>query len=148
MSDYPYRFERTALAADLHGRFGELEPEEESGTTAAVAGRIRTTREHGKIAFADLVDPTGSIQLFAQHAVLGDEGMKNFVDINVGDIVGAEGEVVMSRRGELSIRVTRTTVLAHCLRPMPEKWHGITDVEARYRHRYIDLIFNEEARRY
>ena len=144
---YPYSFERTAFAADLHARFGELEAGAESGHDVRVAGRVMTTRSHGKIAFADLVDPGGRIQLFAQHAVLGDEGMEAFASVNVGDLVGAEGQVVMTRRGELSVRVSDVVVLAPCTRPMPEKWHGLADVEVRYRQRYLDLIVNPDARR-
>ncbi|MDQ3915679.1 MAG: lysine--tRNA ligase [Actinomycetota bacterium] len=144
---YPYSFERTALAGDVHARFDELEPGAESGHEARVAGRVMTTRSHGKIAFADLMDASGRIQLFAQHAILGDEGMEVFASLSVGDVVGAEGQVVMTRRGELSVRVTDVVVLAPCLRPMPEKWHGMTDVETRYRQRYLDLIVNPEARR-
>ncbi|HYP23744.1 MAG TPA: lysine--tRNA ligase, partial [Actinomycetota bacterium] len=144
---YPYSFERTAFAGDLHEQFGELEAGAESGKDVRVAGRVMTTRSHGKIAFADLVDPSGRIQLFAQHAVLGDDGMEGFAQLTVGDIAGAEGQVVMTRRGELSVRVTDVVRLAPCLRPMPEKWHGLTDVEARYRQRYLDLIVNPDARR-
>jgi lysyl-tRNA synthetase class 2 len=144
---YPYSFDRTALAGDLHDRFGSLDAGAETGHDVRVAGRLMTARSHGKIAFADLVDATGRIQLFAQHALLGDEGMEAFTSLSVGDIVGAEGQVVMTRRGELSVRVTDVVTLAPCLRPMPEKWHGMTDVEARYRQRYLDLIVNPEARR-
>ena len=144
---YPYRFTRTAAVGDLHGRFAELEPGAETGSQERVAGRLRTVRTHGKVAFADLEDASGRIQLFAQQAVLGDRGMAAFDELGVGDVVGAEGEVVKTRRGELSLRVSSTTLLAPCLRPMPEKWHGMTGVEARYRQRYLDLIVNPEVRR-
>lgn len=143
---YPYRFERTSSVGDIRDRHEDLEAGQGSGTTAAIAGRIRTTREHGKIAFADLEDASGRLQLFAQQAVLGDEGMQGFKALSVGDIVGATGEVVMTRRGELSLKVTEVTVLAPCLRSMPEKWHGMTDVETRYRQRYLDMITNPAAR--
>ena len=144
---YPYRYERDHLIADVRSRFQELEPGAETGTAARLAGRVMTTRSHGKVAFADLMDGSGRIQLFAQHAVLGDEGMEAFTSIGVGDIVGAAGEVVMTRRGELSLKVTETTVLAECLRPMPDNWHGMTDVESRYRQRYLDLLLNDGPRR-
>jgi lysyl-tRNA synthetase class 2 len=144
---YPYGFERTALVGDLRDRFGSLEPGAETGEPVAVAGRLRTIRSHGKVSFADLEDASGRLQLFAQHALLGDEGMQSFNQLNVGDIVGAEGEVVTTRRGELSLAVTGLTLLAECRRPMPEKWHGLTDVEARYRLRYLDFLVNPEARR-
>lgn len=144
--DYPYGFDRTAVSATLRERFAELEPGSETGEAVRIAGRIRTTREHGKIAFADLEDVTGRIQLFAQIAVMGEEAFENFLSLSVGDIVGAEGEVVLTRRGELSVRVTQVFVLAPCRRALPEKWHGMSDVETRYRQRYLDLLSNPEAR--
>jgi lysyl-tRNA synthetase class 2 len=143
---YPYRFERTATAGELQTRHGSLEAGADAGEVVAVAGRLRTVRLHGKVAFADLVDASGRIQLLAQRDVLGDEAMAAFGRLNVGDVVGAEGEVMRTRRGELSIRVAAVTVLAECRRPMPEKWHGMTDVEGRYRQRYLDLIVNPDAR--
>ena len=145
--DYPYAFDRTHTADQLHERFGSLKPDSDGGERARVAGRIRTVRTHGKVAFADLEDRSGRVQLFAQQSVLGDEGMEAFSQLKVGDIAGAEGQIVMSKRGELSVRVESTTVLAKCLKPMPEKWHGMTDVEARHRHRYLDLLVNPEIRR-
>jgi lysyl-tRNA synthetase class 2 len=146
-SSYPYRFDVTARAGELVRRFESLEPEQDAGATVRVAGRLRTVRTHGKVAFADLVDSTGRIQLFAQHAVIGDAGMEAFAALGVGDIVGAEGDVVRTKRGELSIRVTSVVLLAQCDRPMPDSWHGLADVEVRYRQRYLDLIVNPEARR-
>ncbi|HEV3471721.1 MAG TPA: lysine--tRNA ligase [Actinomycetota bacterium] len=142
---YPYRYERTTTAAAAHERYGSLAPEAEAGTSARIAGRVMLTRSHGKVAFADLLDGTGRIQLFAQQAVLGDEGMAKFATVNVGDIVGAEGEIVMTKRGELSLRVIDVIVLAKCLRPMPDKWHEMTDVEVRYRQRHLDLLSNPAA---
>jgi lysyl-tRNA synthetase, class II len=144
---YPYAFDRSALAGEIKAQHNELEGGEDSGVTVRVAGRIRTIRTHGKVAFADLEDPSGRIQLFAQQGVLGDEGMEAFAALSVGDIVGAEGEVVRTKRGELSVRIAATVVLAPCERPMPDSWHGVTDVETRYRQRYLDLIVNPEARR-
>jgi lysyl-tRNA synthetase, class II len=144
---YPYRYERTTTTGDIQDRFGTLEPGAGSGHEVRVAGRIMSLRAHGKVAFADLKDASGHVQLFAQHQVLGDDGLASFLELSVGDIVGAAGEVVMTRRGELSIRVASTTVLAPCLRPWPEKWHGMTDVESRYRQRYLDLNVNPTALR-
>jgi lysyl-tRNA synthetase class 2 len=145
---YPYAFDRTDLVADVRKRHGAMDPDTASGDVVRVAGRIRTVRAHGKVAFADLEDSSGRIQLFAQQGVLGDNGMAAFERLNVGDIVGAEGEVVLTRRGELSVKVRSTVVLAPCTRPMPDNWHGITDVETRYRQRYLDFIVNPEARRF
>ncbi|HET7481805.1 MAG TPA: lysine--tRNA ligase [Actinomycetota bacterium] len=146
-SRYPYRYERTATTTELHERFADLEPGAGTGTQARVAGRIMSVRSQGKVAFADLQDGGGRIQLFAHHGVLGDSGMAEFGKLSVGDIVGADGEVIRTRRGELSLRVGESVLLAECRRPMPEKWHGVTDVEARYRQRYLDLLLNEAPRR-
>jgi lysyl-tRNA synthetase class 2 len=145
-SDYPYRFERTTTIGPLRERHSDLEAGTDAGRQVRVAGRVMTVRGHGKVGFADLVDSTGRIQLFAQLDVLGEEGMEAFARIGVGDIVGIEGEVAMTRRGELSVKVAGTTMLARCQRPLPEKWHGMSDVEVRYRQRYLDLISNEVPR--
>ena len=146
MTRYPYRFERTATVAELVERHGSLATGEDSGDVVSIAGRRRTVRRHGKVAFADLADAFVRIQLFAQQERLGEDGMARFADLKTGDIVGAQGEVVRTRRGELSVAVVEVTVLAECLRPMPEKWHGMSDVEARYRQRHLDLMVNPEAR--
>jgi lysyl-tRNA synthetase class 2 len=146
-SAYPYRYERTATVASLRDRFDDLETGTDSGLPARIAGRLQTIRSHGKVAFADISDGTGKLQLFAQPQALGDDGFEKFASLNVGDIVGASGEVVKTRRGELSLRVDEVVLLAKCLRPMPEKWHGMSDVETRYRQRYLDLLVNPEARR-
>jgi lysyl-tRNA synthetase, class II len=145
---YPYAFDRTDLVADVRKRHETHDPDTSTGEVVRVAGRIRTVRTHGKVAFADLEDSTGRIQLFAQQEMLGDDGMAAFERLNVGDIVGAEGEVVLTRRGELSVKVATTVVLAPCTRPMPDNWHGIADVETRYRQRYLDFIVNPAARRF
>lgn len=144
MSDapYPYRFERTATIGALRDRHDELEAGTDTGEKVSIAGRVMTMRQHGKVAFADLMDASGRIQLFAQQDVLGEDGMAGFIQVGVGDIVGVEGEVAMTRRGELSVKVASISVLAPCTRPLPEKWHGMSDVEVRYRQRYLDMIAN------
>ena len=145
-ASYPYKYEKTSSVSALRERFEDLESGTESGFNARIAGRLRATRTQGKIAFADLEDETGRIQLFGQSAALG-EGFDAFTKLGVGDVVGAEGEVMKTRRGELSLRVADVVLLAPCLRPMPDEWHGMTHVEARYRQRYLDLIVNPDARR-
>ena len=143
---YPYRYERTAVVSELRERFDDLEPGAESGHDARIAGRIMTIRAQGKVAFADIQDGSGRMQLFAHIDVLGEDGMAEMKRLSVGDIVGAEGQVVRTRRGELSVKVVGVSLLAECLRSMPEKWHGVTDIEARYRQRYLDLLLNAPAR--
>ena len=145
--NYPYRYERTAVVSELRERFEELETGAESGHEARIAGRIMTIRSQGKVAFADIQDGSGRMQLFAQIGVLGEEGMAAFGRLGVGDIVGAEGHVMRTRRGELSLKVAAVSLLAECLRPMPDNWHGVTDVEARYRQRHLDLLLNDPPRR-
>jgi lysyl-tRNA synthetase class 2 len=142
---YPVRFERSAFAADLHAEYGELAPGSETGVEVVVAGRLLNTRDIGKLAFGVLQDWTGQIQLFAEAGRLGDR-MEGFTSLDPGDWIGVRGEVITTRRGELSVRVEELTLLAKALRPLPEKWHGLTDVEQRYRRRYVDLIVNDEAR--
>ncbi|MEA2475849.1 MAG: lysyl-tRNA synthetase, class [Actinomycetota bacterium] len=146
-SAYPYRYERTATVLSLRDRFDDLQSGTDSGLPARIAGRLQTIRSHGKVAFADISDGTGKLQLFAQPEGLGEDGFESFAALGVGDIVGASGEIVKTRRGELSLRVDEVVLLAKCLRPMPEKWHGMSDVEARYRQRYLDLLVNPQARR-
>lgn len=144
---YPVRFERTHDAASLHANHAAVEAGDGTGETVAVAGRIMLKRGHGKLAFGVLRDSSGEIQLMAQLDALGDAGMATFADLDLGDVIGARGEVIRSKRGELSIRCDELVLLAKAIRPLPEKWSGLKDVETRYRRRYLDLIVNPEARR-
>lgn len=134
------------LSGDLHREFKDLEPGGGSGRKAAVAGRIMARREHGKATFADLSDSQGKIQLMLREDALGREVYEEFLELDLGDWVGAAGEVVRSRSGELSISVDSFELLSKSLRQMPEKWHGVKDREVRYRQRYLDLSMNREAR--
>jgi len=122
--------------------------EEASARTAThrVAGRLAARRGQGKMAFLDLVDRSGRIQLQARADVLGPEAMDRLLDLDLGDLIGVDGAAFCSRRGELTLRVTQFTLLAKSLRPPPEKHHGLRDVETRFRHRELDLIASEDAR--
>jgi lysyl-tRNA synthetase, class II len=144
---YPVRFDRTHTAADIHARFDGIEAGSETGERVTVAGRLMLRRGQGKLAFGMLRDATRDIQLFVEEARLGEEAYGRFNDLDLGDWIGAEGEVVKTKRGELSVRVETLTLLAKALRPLPEKWHGLKDVELRYRQRYLDLLVNPESRR-
>ncbi|MCG2795626.1 MAG: lysine--tRNA ligase [Actinomycetia bacterium] len=135
-----------ALSGDLHGEFEELQPGSGSGSTVAVAGRIMAVRSHGKAAFADLQDSQGRIQLLLREDGLGEEAYRAFGWLDIGDIIGATGEVIRSRRGELSVAVESYELLSKSLRPLPEKWHGLKDHETRFRRRYLDLMMNPDAR--
>ncbi len=144
---YPVRFDRDRTAASLHEEFGSLEPGTETGVAVRVAGRLLLIRRQGKLVFATLRDGTAAIQLFVSQAEVGEEGLAEFAGLDLGDWVGVEGEVMTTRRGELSVKVRTFLLLAKSLRPLPDKWHGLSDVDTRFRRRYVDLIVNEEARR-
>ncbi len=143
---YPYRFSRTATAAELHTRHGGLEPGTETGENVTVAGRLHNVRALGNLLFGVLRDGTGTIQLFVDRSVLDDAAFARFEELDHGDWIGAGGEVVTTRRGELSVRITSLTLLAKSLRPLPDKWHGLQDLELRSRRRYLDLLANERSR--
>lgn len=141
---YKLNFHRSHEIAELVQAHSGLEPGSETEHEVRVAGRMMTLREHGKLAFADVRDSTGRIQLLAQENSM-DEAFKRFIDLDTGDWVGVEGNIMTTRRGELTVRIRRFELLSKALRPLPEKWHGLKDVELRYRHRYLDLIANPEA---
>ena len=145
---FPNDFRRDALAADLFNAYGEKSAEalEATPVRVAVAGRMRAKRVMGKASFAKLEDSSGEIQVFLQQAALG-EVYDDFKSWDVGDVVGAEGNLFRTKTGELSVRVERLVLLTKSLRPLPDKWHGIADTEMRYRRRYVDLIMNEESRK-
>ncbi len=144
---YPLRFDRTALAAELHERYGDLGPDARTGEVARVAGRLKSIRGHGALSFATLEDVSGSVQLLMQQAALSDQAEAVLAHADLGDWIGAEGEVVTSRRGELSVGVTDLWLLSKSLRPLPDKWHGLTSTDTRYRQREIDLLANPETRK-
>ena len=141
------RFPVTHAARDLHERLGGATAEElEGAEPVSLAGRIVALRHHGRTCFAHLLDRTGRIQLYARADRLGDDyGL--FTELDLGDFVGVTGEVFRTRTGELTVAVKSFTFLAKSLRPLPEKWHGLKDVETRYRQRYVDLVVNEDTRR-
>ena len=140
------KFPQDAYSEELKKAFESLEPEAESGKTVHVAGRMMSKRVMGKASFAHLRDAQGDLQLFVRRDVLGDEPYAAFKKLDIGDIIGVEGEVYRTKAGELSVRATAITLLAKALRPLPEKYHGLTDQEMRYRQRYVDLIVNPEVK--
>jgi lysyl-tRNA synthetase, class II len=143
---FALRFDRDATAADLIDEFGSLGAGDSSGRTVRVAGRLMGLRRHGKLTFGVLRDGSGELQLFLSEETLGTDAYAALDDLDLGDWVGAEGEVVKTKRGELSVRPKRLELLSKALRPLPEKWHGLKDVEVRFRRRYLDLIANPEVR--
>jgi lysyl-tRNA synthetase, class II len=145
LSEIPYRYDVTHTAAEVVERWAPLEAGAESGDTVSVAGRVMLLRAQGKVAFGELRDSSGSVQLFAQAGTTEDLG--DFVALNLGDWIGARGEVVRTRRGELSVKVHDWVLLASARRSFGDKWRGINDVETRYRQREVDLWANESTRR-
>lgn len=145
--DEPYKlgFERTHTTGDIIEKYANLEAGTETADVVRIAGRLMTLRVHGALAFGDLQDASGKIQLFAHSDELADR-FAAFCDLDMGDWVGAWGRVMTTRRGELSVKIAGFELLSKCLRPLPEKWHGLKDVELRYRQRYLDLITNPRAR--
>lgn len=118
------------------------------GSAVKTAGRITALREHGKSSFLDLRDATGRIQVYVKSNSVGEDIYNNiFKRLDIGDILGAKGQLFKTRTGEITINAEEITILAKGLRPLPEKWHGLKDVEIRYRHRYVDLIVNEDVRK-
>ena len=140
------KFPQDAYSADLKAEYASLPNEADAGRTAALAGRMMSKRVMGKASFAHLRDDKGDIQLYVRRDELGEEAYAAFKKLDVGDIIGVRGEVFRTKTGELSLRVTELTLLAKSLRPLPEKFHGLTDTEMRYRQRYVDLIANPEVK--
>ena len=144
---YPYRFDRSHTLVEVRDAHGSLEPGVETDVRVCLAGRVMLIRQQGKLVFATMRDRTGEIQLFVSKAVVGDERFDEFADLDLGDWVGVEGTVMTTRKGELSVKVDRFELLSKAVRPLPDKWHGLSDTDTRFRQRYADLIVNDEARR-
>ncbi len=138
----PNRYAGTRASKDIRGNAAALE-----GERVRVAGRLMTVRLMGKAAFAHIQDAEGQIQLYFKRDALGDEAYAYFKLLDVGDVIGAEGTVFTTRTAEVSVQVESVVLLAKSYHPLPDKFHGLADVEARYRRRYLDLIANEDARR-
>jgi lysyl-tRNA synthetase class 2 len=145
---YPHRFEWDLEPSTARERYGEKTAEELEAAALhlRVPGRVRSIRRQGKLVFADLHDGKDKLQLFIRRDRLPEKAALVLDNLDLGDLVGAAGALIRTRTGELSLMVDDLTLLAKALRPMPEKWHGLADVEARYRQRYLDLASNEESR--
>ena len=135
------RFDRTSNATEIKNRFEELE-----GTTQRIAGRLMSKRGMGKASFCDLQDQDGRIQIYVQVDDLGEEEYERFKKLDIGDIIGCEGTVFRTKRGEISLHVSNYILLSKSIRPLPDKWSGLKDMDTRYRQRYVDLIVNPEVR--
>lgn len=133
-------------AAPIKEKFAHLEPEQESGEVVCLAGRMMSKRVMGKASFSDLQDKSGSIQLYVRRDLIGEEEYAAFKKLDIGDLIGVKGEIFRTKKGELSVKASEVTLLSKSLRPLPEKFHGLTDTDTRYRQRYVDLIANPEVR--
>lgn len=144
---FGHKFSRTHNSAELHAQFDENTKEEllEKNLTATIAGRMMTKRGKGKVGFAHLQDREGQIQIYVRKDEVGEENYELFKTADLGDFLGVDGEIMKTDTGEVTIKATHLTFLSKALRPLPEKWHGLTDTETRYRKRYLDLISNRES---
>lgn len=142
------RFERTHLSGDLFEIYGDLDREElqEKGAEATIAGRVMTKRIKGKAGFAHIQDLKGQIQIYVRKDDIGEEAYEIFKKTDLGDIIGVTGQLMKTKVGELTIKAKEFVFLTKALRPLPEKFHGLRDVEQRYRQRYLDLIMNPESK--
>jgi lysyl-tRNA synthetase, class II len=147
INPYPTRFDRSATLAELQSAHSGLEPDTRTGEEARVAGRVVSMRGHGKLRFVTIEDASGSVQLMFQARRLPADAAAVEALVDLGDWIGVTGEVITSRRGELSIDVTGVEILSKALRPLPDKWHGLSEAETRYRQREVDLLANKESRR-
>nr|MBU6203087.1 lysine--tRNA ligase [Acidobacteriota bacterium] len=147
LNPYPYRFDRTHTLGEIRATHGTLEPGSETSASVAISGRVMLKRNQGKLQFLTVRDRSDEIQLFVSKSVVGDEAFDDIATLDLGDWVGATGTVMTTRKGELSVKTSEVHLLAKALRPMPDKWHGLSDVDTRFRQRYADLIVNAEARR-
>jgi len=139
---YPYggRFDTTSTIGAARDAYKE-------GANVSLAGRITALREHGKTKFFDLKDSEGKIQLYAGKDLLGEEKFDFLKKLDIGDFIGVKGELIKTRTGEITVNLNSVTLLSKSLRPLPEKWHGLKDIEIRYRQRYLDLIANDEVKK-
>ena len=149
LDPYGHRFERDAFASELKEKYADVEHDafESMDDTATVAGRIMFIRKMGKASFFTIKDKTGSIQIYISINDVGEDSYNLFKSADIGDIVGVHGKVMKTKTGELTIKCLEYTHLVKALKPLPEKFHGLTDIEERYRRRYVDLIMNDDSKR-
>lgn len=148
MDPFGKRFDRTHQTKELVAQYGELEKEvlEEKAVSVSLAGRVMTKRGKGKAGFANIQDLTGQIQIYVRKDAIGDDSYEIFNTADLGDIIGITGTLFKTKVGELSVKVQEFQLLTKSLRPLPDKFHGLKDVEQRYRQRYLDLIMSEESK--
>jgi lysyl-tRNA synthetase class 2 len=147
ISPFPYQYIRTHTAGEIREKFNSLQNGEESSVQAKVCGKVMSIRGFGKLMFVDLFDDTGKIQIQLKVGVTPESMFELVKLLDTGDYAGAEGKIIRTQRGELSILADTVQVLSKSVAPLPDKWHGISDIEARYRQRYLDLFMNPEVKK-
>jgi len=143
---YGTRFEKNSNITDIKAKFPDLKAGEKGGGVFRIAGRLMGFRKHGKATFADIKDFSDKIQLYISQKEIGEENYEGFLNLDIGDWIGLEGSVFVTHSGELSINVSGFVLLSKAVRILPEKWHGLKDIELRYRQRYLDFIMNPEVK--
>lgn len=147
INPFPYRFERTHAIEVIRTQFeGQLNPGEKSELKTRIAGRVMTVRVMGKASFFNIQDQSGSLQIYLRNEEMSPEALQAFQLLDIGDIVGIEGLIFRTQKGELSVHASHFEILTKTLEPLPEKYHGLADVEIKYRHRHLDLISDPESR--
>jgi lysyl-tRNA synthetase class 2 len=145
---YPYKFDRTNSIKEILEKYSDVKPgEKKENIKISIAGRIRSKRQHGKLSFAHIEDSTGRMQVYISIDNVDKKEYELFQKLNIGDIIGVEGGIIKTIKGELSILVKKLTLLTKTIRTLPSEWYGLKDVEIRYRQRYVDLIMNPEVRK-
>lgn len=146
MEPFPYKYAADSTAAGVLAKYQAIKEGEESPAEVSLAGRVVLKRGHGKAAFAHIQDESGKVQVYGKLDVLGEKLYGLYQKLDLGDIIGVKGHVFRTKTGELTVRLSSFTLLCKSLHPLPEKWHGLSDKELRYRERYVDLIVNPEVK--
>jgi lysyl-tRNA synthetase, class II len=146
VNPFPYTYDISHKASEILEKYKDLKEGEAGSEEVSLAGRIMTKRGHGKASFANIQDETGRIQIYCRQDKVGEEKYDIYKKIDIGDFIGIKGHVFLTRTGEITIKVSDFTILCKSLHPLPEKWHGLTDKELRYRERYVDLMVNPDVR--
>lgn len=148
INPYPYKYDRSHEAEELKQKYASLEVGEvKEADVVSVAGRVMTKRPMGKAAFFNIQDQSGQLQVYLRKDEVGDEGKSVFQNMDIGDIVGIKGHMFKTQKGEVSVHASGITMLCKTIEPLPEKFHGLTDVEMKYRYRHLDLIMDQESRK-
>ncbi len=147
VNPFPYSYKRTHHAKEIHEKFSNLKNGEETNEKAKVCGKILSIRAFGKLVFLDLYDDSGKIQVQLKKGATDEVSLELIQDLDTGDYAGAEGKIIRTIRGEISVLAENLTLLCKSIAPMPDKWHGLTDIETRYRMRHVDLVINPEVKK-